>query len=121
MDSVGPDRTRETLLPLIESWCRCGSVIASDGWRAYQGLDQLGFEHRVVVHENGFVDPITGVHTNCIENYWQRCKRKLKRIYGSSIALLPTHIDEFLWNERYGKTISDRWRNFFRTMISNYN
>jgi hypothetical protein len=115
-----PDRSAETLLPIIQGWCLPGTVIVSDGWRAYSGLRELGFCHEVVVHEHFFVDPITGVHTNNVENYWQRCKRQLKRIYGTSRELLSTHIDNFLWEERYGKTISDRWHSFFRTMASNY-
>ena len=116
-----PDRSSQTLHPIIQEWCLPGTIIASDGWAAYHGIQQLGFEHRVVIHENHFVDPATGAHTNSVENYWQRCKRRLKRIYGTNRNLLPSHIDEFMWLERYGKSISDCWNNLFRTLKANFN
>ena len=36
-----PDRTRDTLWPLIQQHIAPGSHIVSDGWRAYEGLDTL--------------------------------------------------------------------------------
>jgi transposase len=39
-----------TLLPLIEKTCAPGSVIHSDGWKAYGGLSDRGFTHFVVNH-----------------------------------------------------------------------
>jgi hypothetical protein len=115
-----PDRTADTLLPLIRDWCREGTIIVSDGWAAYNQVERIGFEHRVVVHERHFVDPETGVHTNGVENYWQRCKKRLKRIHGTNQALLPSHLDEFLWLERFGKTITERWDNFILTLKENF-
>ena len=62
------DRSSETLLPLIAEWCLPGTIIVSDGWPAYSGIEEvLGFKHEVVVHENYFVDPETGIHTNNVE------------------------------------------------------
>ena len=95
----------ETLIPLIQSWCSPGSIIVPDGWAAYNGLTTCGFQHEVVVHENHYVDPITGIHTNNVEAFWQRCKRTFKRIYGTSRDLLASHIDEFLWKDRHGKNV----------------
>ena len=92
-----------------------------DGWAAYLGLTALGFQHEIVVHENHFVDPETLVHTNAVEAYWQRCKRRLKRINGTKPHMLPSHLDEFLWLERYGKSVRDRWDNFWITLKINYN
>ena len=105
------DRSAETLLPIISSWCLEGTTIHSDGWPAYSRLGEMGFDHRVVVHEQYYVDPETGVHTNNVENYWQRCKRKFKRMYGTKSSLLPSYLDEFMWNERFGRTFSDRSNN----------
>jgi hypothetical protein len=111
------DRSANTLLPIIVEWCRPGTIIVSDGWAAYNGVAGNVYEHEVVVHENFFVDPDTGIHTNNVENYWQRCKRRFKRMYGTSDELLCSHIDEFMWLERYGKTLSDRWENWFNCLI----
>jgi hypothetical protein len=51
--------------PTIQLWCRPGTIIVSDGWAAYRGLGDLGFEYHVVVHEQPFVDPETGLHKQC--------------------------------------------------------
>lgn len=110
------NRSAETLIPLIQSWCLPGTIIQSDGWAAYNGIEEAGFAHEIVVHENHFVDPITGVHTNNVEAYWQRCKRRFKRMYGTSRCLLPSHIDDFLWLERNGPSLGLRWNNTLRIL-----
>ena len=109
------DRSRETLIETIQEMCLPETIIVSDGWSGYSGLEDYGFYHEVVVHEHHFVDPATGIHTNNVENYWQRCKRRFKRMYGTSEELLESHIDEFNWLERYGKTLEERWNNWFLT------
>jgi hypothetical protein len=114
------DRSARTLVGLIGEWCLPGTIIVSDGWAGYSGLEEAGFQHEVVVHEQHFVDPETGIHTNNVENFWQRCKRRLKWIYGTSRELLPSHVDNFLWIDRYGHTLDDRWKNFFVTIRANY-
>ena len=106
-----PDRSAETLLPIIQEWCLPGSIIYSDGWAAYNGITALGFRHMVVVHQHHFVDPTTGVHTNNVENYWKRCKSKFKRMSGAVSSVLPSYLDEFMWLERFGKSIADHWEN----------
>jgi transposase-like protein len=90
------DRSAETLLPIIKRICLPGTIIASDRWAAYKGLTEIGFVHRIVVHEQHFVDPYTGVHTNNVENYWQRCKRKFKRMSGAVRNIIPSYLDEFM-------------------------
>lgn len=114
-------RDSGTLIGLINEWCLPGSIIVSDGWRAYDSLPEYGFEHEVVVHENFFVDPVTGVHTNNVEAFWQRCKRRFKRMYGTSRELLASHIDEFLWQDRWGKTHNNRWQNTLNLLRRHYN
>lgn len=74
-----PNRTAATLLPLIYKYCKPGTVIRSDGWRAYRELHrqahvddgQQDFDsednslffraHQVVNHSQGFttVDQVT--------------------------------------------------------------
>jgi transposase-like protein len=64
-----------TLLPIIQNVIRPGSIIHSDQWCAYHGIQQqLGLQHRTVNHSLNFVDPGTGVHTQHIESYWNKCK-----------------------------------------------
>ena len=67
-----PDRTRETLEPLIEEYIEGGARIISDGWAAYAHIDEIHqglYSHDVVVHEHHYVDPDDPeVHTNNVEN-----------------------------------------------------
>ena len=103
---VVPDRTATTLLPIIQDHTLPGTIIHSDEWRAYSGVGNLSTvaSHHTVNHSLHFVDPVTGVHTQNIESYWARCKRKFKRIKGVDEDQLPSYLDEFLWRERYGKS-----------------
>ena len=98
------DRRRVTLQDLVGQWILPRTHIMSDGWAAYATLDQLPqhYEHSVVVHENHFVDPTDrSIHTNNIENLWMRAKRKLKRQFGTSRALFPTYLKEFVWRQEH--------------------
>ena len=110
------DRSGDTLIDCIKEWCLPGTVIVTDGWKGYSTVQVAGFKHEVVVHEQHFVDPETGVHTNNVENMWQRCKCRFKRIRGTSDELLCSYLDEFLWIERYGRTVTERWENWFKCL-----
>ena len=67
--------------------------------------------HAIVNHSLHFVDPVTGVHTNNVESYWNRVKRKLKHMKGCHRHQLPSYLDEFMWMERWGG------RNAFNNII----
>src|SRR5271154_3427583 len=71
------DRTQETLLDVITRHVAPGSIIHTDLWRGYYGLDTIGMTHRTVNHSRHFVDPETGVHTNTIEGTWNGIKLKI--------------------------------------------
>ena len=62
------DRKATTLIPIIESVVRKGSIIHSDQWAAYRQLHQHpDFTYESVNHSEYFVDPATGVHTQVFE------------------------------------------------------
>eukprot|EP00795_Rhopilema_esculentum_P017022 gene17022-8527_t len=84
----------DTLIQLIQRYTRPGSTIYFDGWAAYNGLGALGLNHGVIIHAENFVDPIAGVHTNSVEAYWSRAKRKLKAVYGSLDHMKPSYLVE---------------------------
>ena len=60
--------------------------------------------HQIVNHSLHFKDPVTGVHTEHIESYWNWVKTKLKRMKGYHCSQLPLYLDEFMWFERHGTT-----------------
>ena len=106
-----PNRKEETLIPLINSLCLPGTTIHTDGWSAYSNLIDHRYDHQVVIHQNHFVKPETGVHTNNVENYWKRCKAKFKRISGTYSEYISSYLDEFMWLERYGKSCFEHFDN----------
>ena len=64
------DRTRETLENHIVDNIEDGTHIVSDGWPSYCHIDEIdgfNYSHGVVIHNDGFMNPETGEHTNEIE------------------------------------------------------
>jgi hypothetical protein len=68
------DRIQKTLTDDILEWIEPETKIISDCWAAYNDLDRQGYTHQTVNHRIGFVDPVTGAHTNIIESYWRHLK-----------------------------------------------
>ena len=110
---IVPSRDAATLLPTIRAHVRPGTIIHSDQWRAYSRVASLTpvASHSVVNHSLHFVDPATGTHTQNIECYWSRVKRRIKHMKGCHATELPSYLDEFMWRERYGKTKISAFRN----------
>ena len=104
-------RDAATLLPIIQAHTAPGSTIHSDQWAAYTRVQTLGnvATHNSVNHSLHFLDPVTGVHTQNVESYWNRVKCKLKRMKGCHAHQIPSYLDEFLWRERHGKSASTAW------------
>ena len=44
-----PDASSESLLGFVQASAEAGSTIHTDGWRAYQGLAALGYQHEFSV------------------------------------------------------------------------
>jgi len=68
------DRSKDTLLPLIQETTAAGTPIVSDCWRAYDCLDDSGYQHLKVNHSINFVDPVTKANTQKIERLWRDLK-----------------------------------------------
>lgn len=117
-----PNRRADTLQACIESHILPGSHIISDGWAAYANIAQIGYgiyEHSVVIHQQHFVNPNdANVHTQTIENTWMRAKRKLKRQFGTSRALFPSYLHEFVYRNRFRG--EDIFNNYIVTLGDNY-
>ncbi len=63
-------RDANTLLPIIETHVRVGTMIHSDKWSAYNRLKSLGYEHNTINHSENFVNPENGANTQKIESTW---------------------------------------------------
>ena len=111
-----------TLLPIIQQHVRPGTIIWGDEWAAYRRVQQLPAvtQHATVNHSIEFVNPVTGVHTQHVESYWNRVKIKFKRMRGVQDTMLSSYLDEYMWRERHGKTGSTAMNSLFRDIAQRY-
>jgi transposase-like protein len=70
------NRSNATLTVIIRAGVEPGTTIISDCWAAYNDLGRQGYTHQTVNHRIGFVDQVTGAHTNTIESYWHHLKEE---------------------------------------------
>ncbi len=95
----------ETLHPIIQNKVQKKSVVVTDGWRGYWGIEK-SFRHIAVKHEDtAYVSERNGVkyHTQNIENFWSQLKRGYVGIYHyMSPKHLAKYCDEFAtrYNQR---------------------
>lgn len=114
---VVPDTKATTIKPIIRELVANGSIVVTDEWLGYSGL-QNHYPHIIVNHnENEYVRG--AFHTNGIENFWSLLKRG---IYGIYHQISPKHLhrycDEFSF--RYNtRKITDIER--FHFLLENVN
>ena len=114
-------RDAATLLPIIQARVHPITTICSDEWAAYRRVQQLHVcRHQTANHSLHFVNPQTGVHTQHIESYWSRVKRKFKRMKGVHLHQLPSYLDEFMWRERYGTTAYNALTSILQDIATQY-
>lgn len=118
-----PNRQAATLLPIIQAHVARDTTVYSDEWSAYRQLSTRLLQvasHGTVNYSLHFVDPVTGVHTQNIESYWNRAKLKLKRMKGCHADQLPSYLDKFMWRERFGETSRNAWNNIILHISQQY-
>lgn len=100
-------RNRESLTNLIKKYIRPGTTIISDEWPGYftenfnlSDLSGYNFEHMTVNHNENFVNPVTGDHTNKIEGHWGNIKMDLCAFRGMPIEFKASYIDFRIWMSR---------------------
>ena len=73
-------RDKDTLLPLIKKFILPGTKIFTDGWKAYNTLEQEGYIHGVVNHSVEFVNKDgLAINMQKTERLWKSLKNELKR------------------------------------------
>ena len=98
-----PRRDAATLIPILTRYVRRGTTVVSDLWRAYNMVGANGYNHLTVNHSLHFVDPVTGAHTNEVENMWMLAKRRNKKECGTARSLIDTYLVEFMWRLKFGQ------------------
>lgn len=85
--------SKDELMPIIQGKILEGSIVHTDGWRAYDGLILNGYNHyRVFHHENEFARGKS--HVNGIESFWSFAKRRLAKFNGLSNGKFILHLKE---------------------------
>lgn len=98
-----PNRNKSTLNNLVKTHVEKGSIIYTDAWHGYNGLNKLGYHHDFVNHSHReYVRDC--IHTNSIEGFWSFLKRNIRSAHHSVSDLhLQSYIDEavFKYNNRH--------------------
>ena len=118
-----PRRDRATLIPIIQRCLRPGTEAHTDDWGAYRDLDRHApnvANHKVVVHVDNFVDPVTGVHTQEIESKWNELKLGVKAKKGIRREDLQAFLDFWMWLEWRGGTKEQRIDHFLGVFPAKY-
>jgi len=100
---IVPDVKKKTLQALIRGRVDLESAIHTDGWIAYDGLVDLGYEkhYRVQHGKDEFVGG-NGQHINGIESFWGFAKHRLVKFKGIPKDKFEVHLKEteFRFNHR---------------------
>ena len=101
--AIVPDVKAKTLQGLIRGKVSLESVVMTDGWQAYDGLVDVGYDkHFRIKKYRKEGSPFTDgqVHVNGIESFWSYTKRRLARFNGVKTNF-ELHLKECEW--RWGK------------------
>jgi len=96
-----PERSVARLTPVLQRHILPGSTVWTDCWHGYCQVAQQGYHHEVVNHNENFVDPTTGVHTDNVKSRWAACKAMLKHCFSVHHQYLPDYLDEHVWRSRH--------------------
>ena len=95
--------TKATLHGIAKEYILPSSIIYTDQYPAYLGLDKInGYQHRRINHSAG-VYVVGDTHTQTIEGFWSLVKRGIGGVYHSvSKKYLQTYLNEysFRYNRR---------------------
>jgi transposase-like protein len=100
---VAANAKKETLHGLVKQYIMPSSVVFTDDFVSYDGLEKLGYTHRRIRHSERVY--VSGdVHTNTIEGFWSTVKRGIGGVYHNvSAKYLQTYLNEycFRYNRRH--------------------
>lgn len=103
-----------SLIPQVQKHVAPGTLVNSDGWRAYKALPKLGYKHESLNHK--IEEYVRGIHhTNSIEGFWSHLKRGISSTH---VSVSPQHM------QRYVNEFAFRYNNrhepadMFRRMLA---
>lgn len=122
MNAFVVDNTKkESIQPLIYNYVKQdGTLIISDEWWAYKGLDKY-YEHKIIDHSKKEYVSLqdSSIHTNNIEGSWNILKKSVSGMYNHvSKKHLQKYVDEFVYRFNL-RMVTDQEK--FRYLLSNSN
>lgn len=89
---VSTDTSKESLHPILKANIKEGSVLISDEWKGYEGLENI-FQREIVDHSRKQYLNDNEATTNGIENFWSHFKRGWASTYSGRIT--PKHLQKY--------------------------
>ncbi len=90
----------EVLQPVIKKYVATGSILISDDWKGYNGLNTHYHQYTIKHSDKGYKHDYDSkvIHTNTIEGSWKIMKNSLRDMYNSVTRKhLQTYVDEFVF------------------------
>lgn len=100
---IVPNAKANSLLPIIRGKINIDSTIHSDGWKAYDGLVDVGYEKHYRVHHSKNEFARGKKHINGIESFWSYAKRRLRKFNGIHKSKFYLHLKETEFRFNYKK------------------
>jgi transposase-like protein len=105
--TVLPSRHGPALKRQVIEWVRPESIVITDEWPAYRGLDKHFLAHSTINHSDGWY--VRGdVHTNTIEGFFGNLKTGIRGNYKKvSHRWLQGYLNEYAWryNHRFDREL----------------
>ena len=118
---VVPDRSAETLLPILIDNIHPESIVISDCWKAYHTLSQHFKDYRNINHSLHFVDPNDKkIHTNTIESTWRVLKRNVLPRSGTVKSHYNTYFSMYCIKKRYLTDVECPFKAFLELIKRTY-
>jgi transposase-like protein len=106
-------RDADTIADVLERHVIDGSIVHSDCWRGYAGIEsRMGVTHATVNHSVGFVNKENGVNTNSIEGKWAGLKRRIT-LRGRVRDKLGMYLFEQIWRFKHKNNL---WEGFLAAL-----
>ena len=98
---VVPDAKAKTILPIVKERVLPDSMVFTDDYPLYDGVERMGYEHSRINHSQR-VYVMGDVHTQAIEGFWSLLKRGIGGVYHSvSTKYLQSYCNEYAF--RYNR------------------
>lgn len=110
-------RDAETIRSVVRSKVREGSIVYTEEWRGYIGIDiSCNVVHQTVNHSRFFRDPITGVCTNTVEGLNRALKSSIPPRYRTN-QYASQFVDQFIWMRLNKRSVCDAFIQLLRSSL----